>query len=104
MQAAGGRGGTLFYDRLSVYLNLDNGAGKIRGVYLQGNRAAVPMFESWLKPLKEFGAMTVSIRDSEGSDHEVFDRAGGDARNELETALRLKPDFEAARRDLKRLK
>jgi hypothetical protein len=64
------------HGRLSVYLNIDNGAGKIRGVYLQGNQAAVPMFEGWLKPLIEFGATTVSIRDSEGSDHEVFDRAG----------------------------
>ena len=64
------------YNRLSVYFNIDNGAGKIRGVYLQGNRAAAPMFEDWLKPLKEFGASTVSIRDSEGSDHETFDRAG----------------------------
>jgi hypothetical protein len=64
------------YNQLSVYLNVDNGAGKIRGVYLQGNQAAVPMFEGWLQPLKEFGATTVSIRDSEGSDHEVFDRAG----------------------------
>src|SRR5262249_55920012 len=63
------------YDQLSVYLNIDNGAGKICGVYLQGNHAAVPMFEGWLQPLKEFGATTVSIRDSEGSDHEVFDRA-----------------------------
>ena len=64
------------YDRLSAYFNIDNGAGKIRGVYLQGNQVAVPMFEGRLKPpLKEFGATTVSIRDSEGSDHETFDRA-----------------------------
>ncbi len=64
------------YDRVSVYLNIDNGAGKIRGIYLQGNKAAVPMFEAWLNPFKDFGAATVSIRDSEGSDHEVFDLAG----------------------------
>ena len=64
------------YDRVSVYFNVDNGAGKIRGVYLQGNQAAAPMFEAWLNPLKEIGASTVSPRDSEGSDHEVFDRAG----------------------------
>jgi carboxypeptidase Q len=64
------------YDRLSVYLNIDNGGGKIRGVYLQGNKAAVPVFAGWLNPFSEFGAATVSIRDSEGSDHETFDRAG----------------------------
>jgi len=63
-------------DALSVYLNVDNGAGRIRGVYLQNNKAAVPVFESWLSPLKELGATTVSIRDSEGSDHQAFDHAG----------------------------
>jgi carboxypeptidase Q len=64
------------YDRVSVYFNVDNGAGKIRGIYLQGNQAAAPIFEAWLTPFKDIGASTVSVRDSEGSDHEVFDRAG----------------------------
>jgi len=63
-------------DRLSVYFNMDNGAGKIRGVYLQGNKEAIPTFEAWLRPLKDLGASTVSIRDSEGSDHLMLDRAG----------------------------
>ena len=43
-------------DKLSVYLNLDNGSGKIRGIYLQGNAAAGPIFEQWFKPFHDLGA------------------------------------------------
>jgi hypothetical protein len=64
------------HEKLSVYFNIDNGAGKIRGIYLQSNKAAIPIFETWLRPLKELSATTVSIRDSGGSDHEVLDQAG----------------------------
>jgi len=64
------------YDKLSVYLNVDSGAGKIRGVYLQGDLGAKPMFDSWMRPLGALGATTVSVRDSYGSDHIAFDNAG----------------------------
>src|SRR3546814_3217565 len=40
------------YDRFSAYFNLDNGSGKIRGVYAQENLAAMPIFEAWMKPFR----------------------------------------------------
>jgi carboxypeptidase Q len=64
------------YSKLSVYFNVDNGSGKIRGVYLQGNDAARPIFETWLKPFEDLGATTVSIRNTGGTDHQSFDRVG----------------------------
>src|SRR5690606_41364399 len=37
------------HEKFSVYFNMDNGTGRYRGIYLQGNEAARPIFESWLK-------------------------------------------------------
>ncbi len=62
--------------KLSVYLNHDNGMGKIRGVYLQENEAARPVFESWMAPFRDFGARTISIRNTGGTDHLSFDAIG----------------------------
>jgi hypothetical protein len=62
--------------RLSAYFNLDNGGGKIRGVYLQGNDMARPIFDAWLAPFADLGAATVSIRSSFFTDHHVFDSVG----------------------------
>ena len=62
--------------RLSVYFNLDNGTGRVRGVYTQQNVAAVPIFEAWLRPLADLGATTVTNRDTSGTDHQSFDRVG----------------------------
>ncbi|HEY1404306.1 MAG TPA: M20/M25/M40 family metallo-hydrolase [Pyrinomonadaceae bacterium] len=64
------------YDKLSVYFNLDNGTGKIRGVYLQGNEAARPLFRSWLMPFRDMGAQTLSISNTGGTDHLAFDAIG----------------------------
>ncbi len=64
------------YDRLSVYLNFDNGSGKIRGIYAQGNIAAMPIFEEWLKPFHDLGATTVTSRTTGGTDHLSFDGVG----------------------------
>jgi hypothetical protein len=61
---------------LSVYFNLDNGVGKIRGIYLQGNDAARPVFESWFKPFNDMGAVTVTIRNTSGTDHIPFNEIG----------------------------
>ena len=55
---------------------LDNGTGKIRGIYLQGNDMMRPVFESWLEPFKDLGATTVSIRNTGGTDHLSFDAVG----------------------------
>ena len=62
--------------RLSGYFNVDNGSGKIRGVYLQGNDALRPVFQTWLKPFEDLGATTVSIRSTGGTDHQSFDAVG----------------------------
>ena len=62
--------------RLSAYFNLDNGSGKIRGIFLQGNEAARPIFESYLKPFNYLGASTVTILNTGGTDHMSFDSVG----------------------------
>jgi carboxypeptidase Q len=64
--------------RHDVYLNLDAGAGAIRGIFLQGNEAARGVFTEWLRPVADLGASTVSIRNSQpgGSDHQTFDDIG----------------------------
>lgn len=64
------------YDKLSAYFNLDNGTGKIRGVYLQGNDAVRPLFRQWLTPFREMGAQTLSISNTGGTDHLAFDAIG----------------------------
>jgi len=62
--------------KLSAYYNLDNGTGKIRGVYLQGDSAAAPIFKAWLEPFKDLGATTLTIRNTGGTDHLSFDAVG----------------------------
>src|ERR1700754_812443 len=62
--------------KLSAYYNLDNGTGKIRGIYRQGNEAAGPIFKSWLEPFKDLGATTVTISNTGGTDHQSFDAVG----------------------------
>ncbi|MCS7025578.1 MAG: M20/M25/M40 family metallo-hydrolase [Bryobacteraceae bacterium] len=62
--------------KLSAYYNLDNGTGKIRGVYLQGNDMVRPIFAAWLEPFRDLGATTLSIRSTGGTDHLSFDAVG----------------------------
>lgn len=64
------------YDKLSAYYNLDNGTGKIRGVYLQGNEAVRPIFRQWLQPLRDLGATTLTSSNTSGTDHLSFDTMG----------------------------
>jgi hypothetical protein len=64
------------YDKLAAYYNLDNGTGRIRGVFLQGNEAVRPIFEKYLKPFNSMGASTLSILNTGGTDHMVFDALG----------------------------
>ncbi|HEU0254114.1 MAG TPA: M20/M25/M40 family metallo-hydrolase, partial [Pyrinomonadaceae bacterium] len=64
------------YDKLSAYYNLDNGTGKIRGVYLQGNEAVRPIFRQWLQSFRDLGAATLSSSDTGGTDHLSFDAIG----------------------------
>lgn len=62
--------------KVSAYYNMDNGTGKLRGVYLQGNQAVSPIFREWLKPFHELGASTLSLSNTGGTDHLAFDMAG----------------------------
>ena len=64
------------YGKFSSYFNVDNGTGAIRGVYLQGNEAAAPLFEAWMKPFNNLGMKTLTIRDTGGTDHQAFDAVG----------------------------
>ena len=64
------------YEKLSVYFNLDNGTGKIRGVYLQGNESVRALFRDWLVPFRDLGATTLSISNTGGTDHLAFDAIG----------------------------
>jgi carboxypeptidase Q len=70
------------YEKFDAYFNLDNGTGKIRGVYLQGNEAVRPLFRQWLMSFRDkpgenvWGANTLSISNTGGTDHLSFDRIG----------------------------
>jgi carboxypeptidase Q len=62
--------------KVSVYFNVDNGTGKIRGVHLQENAAAAPIFEAWMKPFNDLGMDTLTMRNTGGTDHLSFDAVG----------------------------
>ncbi len=62
--------------KLDAYLNLDNGSGQIRGVYLQGNDAARPIFQQILGPFADLGASTITLKNTGGTDHLSFDAVG----------------------------
>jgi hypothetical protein len=64
------------WPKISAYFNLDNGSGKIRGIYTQENASVRPIFESWLEPFKDLGASTVTMRITGGTDHLSFDSVG----------------------------
>lgn len=64
------------HGNISAYYNLDNGTGRIRGVYLQGNAAAGAIFTKWLEPFYELDAKTITINNTGGTDHLAFDGVG----------------------------
>jgi hypothetical protein len=61
---------------ITAYFNVDNGTGKIRGVYTQGNAAIAPIFAQWIAPLKDLGVTTITNRNTGGTDHLSFDAVG----------------------------
>ncbi len=61
---------------ISGYFNLDNGSGKVRGIYLQENAAVEPIFAQWMAPLKDLGVTTITMRNTGGTDHLSFDAVG----------------------------
>ncbi|HYC59047.1 MAG TPA: M20/M25/M40 family metallo-hydrolase [Thermoanaerobaculia bacterium] len=64
------------HGKISAYFNIDNGTGKLRGIYAQENAAAAPIFAQWLEPLKDLGATTVTMRNTGSTDHVPFDEVG----------------------------
>ena len=62
--------------KVSAYFNVDNGTGKIRGVYLQENAAVAPIFEAWMQPFRDIGMNTLTMRNTGGTDHLSFDAVG----------------------------
>lgn len=64
------------YDKFALYLNMDNGSGKFRGIYLEENDMAFPFFEAWKKPLESLGFTTLSPRKTGSTDHVIFSGIG----------------------------
>jgi carboxypeptidase Q len=64
------------HDKFAGYFNIDNGTGRIRGVYLQGNEMMRPIFESWFAAVKDLTPGVITIRNTGGTDHQSFDRVG----------------------------
>jgi hypothetical protein len=64
------------HEKFSSYFNVDNGTGKIRGIYLQGNEACRDIFAQWFQPFHDLGASTVTISNTGGTDHQSFDAVG----------------------------
>jgi Zn-dependent M28 family amino/carboxypeptidase len=62
--------------KLAAYFNLDNGTGKVRGIYGEENAGVQPIFEAWIAPLRSLGVTTVAPRPTGGTDHQSFDRVG----------------------------
>ena len=61
---------------VSAYYNMDNGTGKIRGIYLQGNEKVGPIFREWLDPFEDLDASTITLSNTGGTDHLPFDGVG----------------------------
>jgi hypothetical protein len=64
------------HSTFDAYFNIDNGTGKVRGIYLQGNEACRSIFTQWLQPFHDLGATTVTISNTGGTDHQSFDAVG----------------------------
>lgn len=64
------------HEQFSAYYNIDNGTGKIRGIYLQGNAACADIFSNWFTPFHDLGAKTITISNTGGTDHQSYDGVG----------------------------
>ena len=62
--------------KLSAYFNSDNGTGRVRGIWLQGNLAVEPIFRRWIEPLRDLGVTTLGPRSVSQTDHVAFDQLG----------------------------
>ncbi|HEY7863495.1 MAG TPA: M20/M25/M40 family metallo-hydrolase, partial [Thermoanaerobaculia bacterium] len=64
------------HGKLFAYFNMDNGSGKIRGIYAEENAAAIPVFKAWIEPLEDLGVTTVTMNGTSNTDHDSFDEVG----------------------------
>lgn len=64
------------HSKITAYFNIDNGSGKIRGIYTQGNDMVKNVFSHWLAPFSDLGVTTVTNRNTGGTDHQAFDAVG----------------------------
>ena len=64
------------HEKLSAYFNIDNGAGRLRGVWLQENYAVAPVFDEWIASMGDLGVTTLGPRRVTGTDHLSFDAVG----------------------------
>ncbi len=64
------------HSKITAYFNIDNGSGKIRGIYTQGNDMIKSIVGPWLEPFRDLGVTTVSNRNTGGTDHQAFDAVG----------------------------
>lgn len=65
------------HEKMSAYYNIDNGTGRVRGIYLQGNAAVAPIFNEWFLPLDDIVEdRTITISNTGGTDHQSFDALG----------------------------
>jgi Zn-dependent M28 family amino/carboxypeptidase len=64
------------YEKFSVYFNNDNGTGRVRGIYMQGNEDARGVFRAWLNAADDPTAKTLTIENTSGTDHLAFDGVG----------------------------
>jgi hypothetical protein len=67
---------TAEHDGFAGYFNIDNGTGKIRGIYLQGNEMVRPIFEQWFAALKDLTPGVITARNTGGTDHQSYDAVG----------------------------
>jgi hypothetical protein len=67
---------TAEHDGFAGYFNIDNGTGKVRGIYLQGNEMVRPIFEQWFAAIKDLTPGIITIRNTGGTDHQSYDAVG----------------------------
>jgi Zn-dependent M28 family amino/carboxypeptidase len=77
--------------RVSAYFNFDNGTGRVRGVWLQGNAAARPLLARWLAPVADLGATTLTLANTGSTDHIPFVGVGVPAFTLLQDPLDYEP-------------
>jgi carboxypeptidase Q len=88
------------YHKLSAYFNMDNGSGRFRGIYLQGNDQLKEIFEAWMQPFRDLGVVLAAPRSTGSTDHVPFDAVGIPAFQFIQDPLDYNPLTHHTRRDV----